>query len=274
MAYEGVLLRCPNHLNALQSMWRSSGSSPCFLQTYELFTLCQMWDSHLEKKTHFGVFYAWSPFISHSPRLMIVGEGWNVAWLVNQVSASSSPQQSVWYNNPNPNPHYCKCSKPPGDLEFCVWWSQQNHVIYKKHNIRCKQGVKDTSRLVILYTFIIVKKSPQNTILTSMCVYQKLDIPFSSVSQSSSFCHRAPIFHPKTIKNTSVSHTVALGDIFLHYHEHTHTHTHTLFILTESHTHTAPLPELITRAPKMWINPLLKIVPNKRTKSSCLSKVG
>ncbi len=26
----------------------------------------------------------------------------------------------------------------------------------------------------------------------------------------------------KTIKNTSVSHTVALGDMFLDYHEHTH----------------------------------------------------
>ncbi len=35
---------------------------------------------------------------------------------------------------------------------------------------------------------------------------------------------------PKTIKNTSVSHTVALGEMFLHYCEHTHTHCSLLWL--------------------------------------------
>lgn len=47
-----------------------------------------------------------------------------------------------------------------------------------------------------------------------LSLYSNPDISYSSVPE-----------FLKLIKNTSVSHTVALGDTFLHYHEHTHTHT-------------------------------------------------
>ncbi len=61
---------------------------------------------------------------------------------------------------------------------------------------------------------------------------------------------------PETIKNTSVSHIVALGDMFLHYCERTHC---SFFWL--SLRYTVLLPQILTRAP----NPQLKIVPNKCT---------
>lgn len=47
------------------------------------------------------------------------------------------------------------------------------------------------------------------------------------------------------MSGTHVSHSVLLGDMFLHYDEHT-----LKFILTQSHTHVL-LTQILTRAPNM-----------------------
>ncbi len=85
-----------------------------------------------------------------------------------------------------------------------------------------------------------------------LCVYQSLIVPL---------CHRAP-----SIKNTSVSHTVSLADMFLHYHKwtHTHTHTHTVDYL-DLIPHTLSCCHKYSLEHQIWINPPLKIVPNKFT---------
>ena len=77
-------------------------------------------------------------------------------------------------------------------------------------------------------------------------------------------CDGAPLVSKKLF--TSLSCTVILADMLLHYYEHTHTYTH-----THTHTHTVLYCDTHHPTGAMWINPLLKIVPNTYTSFSCLS---
>ncbi len=74
--------------------------------------------------------------------------------------------------------------------------------------------------------------------------------------------------HYCLIKDTSMSHTFALGDMFLHYYTHTHT-----VVYFDSIPHTPSCCQKYSPQPQMWINPLLKIAPDKSTMFSCLSYV-
>ncbi len=71
---------------------------------------------------------------------------------------------------------------------------------------------------------------------------------------------------PETIKNTSVSLTVALN-MSLHYAEHEHC---SLFWINPTHS-TLPCCCKYSQEHQMCINPQVKIVPNKCTIYSCLS---
>lgn len=64
--------------------------------------------------------------------------------------------------------------------------------------------------------------------------------------------------YPETIKNTSVSRTVSLGDTFLHYYE-------------QSISHTSSCCNKHSLENKLCINRTLKIVPIKSAIFSCLS---
>ncbi len=113
--------------------------------------------------------------------------------------------------------------------------------------------------LVIFFFFLTVNKSYEKTktnhelilLYYKYCVYPKPDI---SVSSELHCC-------PNTIKNSLVSHIVALDDITMN--------THTVVYFTVDPTYIVLQPEILPTAQNLQ----LKIVPNKCTISSCLINV-
>ena len=74
-------------------------------------------------------------------------------------------------------------------------------------------------------------------------------------------------FCPKTIENTSVSHTIALGDMFLHYHEHT-----LCSLFFPNPTNNILLPQILTRAPNVNLSGA-KTSPHPLLSPVCLLKI-
>ena len=71
-----ILTRCPNHLNWLLSMWRSSGSTLNLSRMTELLTVSlRESPATLQRKLISAAYH-------HYPQLVTIGEGWNKDRLV------------------------------------------------------------------------------------------------------------------------------------------------------------------------------------------------
>ncbi len=100
---------------------------------------------------------------------------------------------------------------------------------------------------MIFYIFLFVNKSHEKTYTNNKCILLTNIVCLSTAWCIFFLCAIELHCCPKTIKNTSVSHTVALGHMLLYYHEH-----EKCGFFCVNTTYTVKLPQILTWAPNVY----------------------